>query len=301
MLVSNQFRLHRNRRHRHPGEAGYLLLILLLVVTLLVVASTAVAPQIKLQIERDREEEMIHRGVQYSRAIKRFYKKFGRFPNSVEELENTNSLRFLRRRYKDPITGKDFKLVHFGELRLFQQGIPGIPMPGLAGTPSTPGPAVTPPITFGRVNQSPGMMIENSGANGSPEATNYPQPQQQPGQQQGQEPNGIPGTDRGNADQQPQPSPAGAGFGSQVFGGGAILGVASTSSKHSIREFGKKNHYKDWQFIYDPSIDRGGMITGPAQPPLINNSGVGPGQQPAPGQGPGMVPQPPQQPPDIQQ
>jgi hypothetical protein len=48
------------------------------------------------------------------------------------------------------------------------------------------------------------------------------------------------------------------------------VGVASTSKVQSIREFNHKNHYNQWQFIYDPSMDRGGLITTPAQPPLQN-------------------------------
>ena len=61
---------------------------------------------------------MIHRGVQYSRAIRAYYKKFGRYPTKIEDLENTNNMRFLRKRYKDPLTGKDFKLLHFGEVKM---------------------------------------------------------------------------------------------------------------------------------------------------------------------------------------
>lgn len=47
-----------------------------------------------------------------------------------------------------------------------------------------------------------------------------------------------------------------------------MVGVASISKKKTIREFNKKNHYNQWQFIYDPSMDRGGLLTTPAQPPL---------------------------------
>ena len=45
------------------------------------------------------------------------------------------------------------------------------------------------------------------------------------------------------------------------------MGVASISKAQSIREFNHKNHYDKWQFIYDPTMDRGGLITTPAQPP----------------------------------
>ncbi|MGA9815043.1 MAG: hypothetical protein WBQ64_19840, partial [Terriglobales bacterium] len=67
-------------------------------------------------------------------------------------------------------------------------------------------------------------------------------------------------------------SPAGgigsAQLSSAVFGGGPIVGVASISKATTIREFNHKNHYNQWQFIYDPTMDRGGLITTPAQPAL---------------------------------
>ena len=50
--------------------------------------------------------------------MKHFVKKFGRYPTRIEELENTNQIRFLRRRYKDPITGKDFKILHMGDVQM---------------------------------------------------------------------------------------------------------------------------------------------------------------------------------------
>ena len=91
------------------------------------------------EIKRDREEELIHRGMQYSRAIQH-YKKFNRYPTRIEDLEDTNEVRFLRKRYKDPITGKDFKLLHYGEAKLTLSnllgggGIPGAnPIGGASG------------------------------------------------------------------------------------------------------------------------------------------------------------------------
>src|SRR5438477_679736 len=126
------------RANARQSEAGYILIMLMLFVTLLAIAAAALAPTITFQVKRDREEEMIHRGVQYSRAIRRYVKKFGRYPTRVEDLENTNNIRFLRRRYKDPITGKDFKLLHVGEVQLMPGSglagaIPATAMPGALG------------------------------------------------------------------------------------------------------------------------------------------------------------------------
>ena len=111
---------------RRRSERGYILITIILFVSLIAIAAVIMAPVIAFQVKRDREEELIHRGVQYSRAMKHFVKKFGRYPMGLEELENTNQVRFLRRRYKDPITGKDFKILHMGDVQMaFGAGIAG--------------------------------------------------------------------------------------------------------------------------------------------------------------------------------
>ena len=254
------------------NERGYILLVLLLFVALLSIGSLAVIRNLEFQIKRDREEEMVHRGVQYSRAIKRYYKKFGRYPTRVEELESSNNLRFLRKRYKDPLnrdkaTGKekDFKLLHLTDVQMSfnaaQKGMTSVTDMAnqQAGAPGALNPSAAAPTGAG-----PGAI---GGA------------QNQPGQQtQGQE--GADQNDSANPDQQgaegggtaPPPQPlaqqAGPGGAPQVFGGGAIVGVASLNKDKTIREFNKKNHYNQWQFMYDPSTDRGGLPMTPNQPPL---------------------------------
>jgi hypothetical protein len=55
-------------------------------------------------------------------------------------------------------------------------------------------------------------------------------------------------------------------FGQQVGGGGAIIGVASTSKKTGLHEFNKKSAYKDWLFVYDATKDKGQLIRGPYNP-----------------------------------
>ncbi len=100
---------------------------------LMIIAATVEAPRIVQQMKRDREEEMIHRGTEYARAIKKFYKKFGRYPTNLEQLDNTNQLRFLRKRYKDPLT-KDGKwtLLHYGDIQtLLNPNAPGTPAAAL--------------------------------------------------------------------------------------------------------------------------------------------------------------------------
>src|ERR1700681_931445 len=119
MALHLQIRRSKSQRGKAAcGEDGWVMLSLLLAMALLVIFAAAIVPSITFNIKRDREEEMIHRGVQYSRAIRAYYKKFGRYPTNIEDLESANNLRFLRKRYKDPITGQDFKLLHYGEAKL---------------------------------------------------------------------------------------------------------------------------------------------------------------------------------------
>jgi hypothetical protein len=288
--------------------------------TLVVLSLVALAPQLTQQIKRDHEEELIHRGVQYSRAIQHFYKKTGRYPVRLEELDNFNNVRFLRKHYKDPITGEDFKILHFGEVQtMITAGGAGIP--GAAAAANQPGGFSGNPNPMGGFNNQ--AVLNNQGfanqAMGNQAFSNQGSNNQgglnQPGNinQQVQASN-QPSTDEASNDSSMQPvsqlagNNNGAGSVSfqgmntsatssnnQVFGGGPIVGVASTSKKKSIREFNKKNHYKDWQFIYDPSSDRGGLLNTPAQPNLnasMNNSGQV-NNQAGPGQGQGFGPQQP--------
>ena len=103
-----------NRLRRR--EEGYALLTLLLVLALMAIFAAGVIIPYKYETQRDQETEMIHRGVQYSRAIRAYYKKFGRYPTQLEDLDNTNNLRYLRKHYKDPLNkNQDFKLLHFGD------------------------------------------------------------------------------------------------------------------------------------------------------------------------------------------
>jgi hypothetical protein len=103
----------------------------------LMVASQSVTTQIR----RDREQEMVHRGQQYVRAIRRYYRKFGRYPSKIEDLETSNNIRFLRRRYKDPmVPNGEWKVLHYGEAKNPPLGLFGQPIgvgAGIGG--STPG------------------------------------------------------------------------------------------------------------------------------------------------------------------
>ncbi len=270
-LVAHRFYPGRPRR----SERGYILLMLMLFVALLAIAAGALAPSIAFRVRRDREEEMIHRGVQYSRAIRRYVKKTGRYPTRIEELENTNNLRFLRKRYKDPITGQDFKLLHVGDVQLM--GMPGMAgAAGIAGaTPVGGGAAPGGAALAGAASTLLGGAATQAAPAASAAATAAAGTPDNATQDASQANSGAP--DPSKADESHSSgSISSSQLSSAVFGGGPIVGVASTSKARSIREFNHKNHYNQWQFIYDPSMDRGGLITTPAQPAL---QGAAPLQQ----------------------
>jgi type II secretory pathway pseudopilin PulG len=150
------------RKLNRRGEEGYMLIAVLFLVVMVLITLSIAAPKMAKEIERDREIELVHRGKQFQRAIQLYYRKFGAYPPNMEALEKTNNIRFLRRRYKDPMTGKDeWHLIHFGEnktptaLGFFGQPISGVGGATLAGT----GP--------GGVGQNIGSPIGGGGAFGS--------------------------------------------------------------------------------------------------------------------------------------
>src|ERR1051325_4008822 len=142
-------RFTRSRvRHRLP-QSGYMLMVLIFLMALMMLGVLAVAPRVAQQTKRDREVEMIHRGAQYARAIKRFYRKYGRYPNTIEQLENTNNVRFLRKKYADPMVedGK-WKFLHPGDVKIGGGANVGTPVSALgAGSRQPTGLAGTNPGT----------------------------------------------------------------------------------------------------------------------------------------------------------
>src|SRR5262249_41911762 len=118
MIIGNTMRRFVRSKRPNCGEHGYVLLVLLLVVAMLVIAAAVAAPTIAFEIKRDREEELVHRGVEYSRAIQRFVKANRRYPLNPEDLQSVGGVRYIRKLYRDPITGGDFRLLYLSDVRL---------------------------------------------------------------------------------------------------------------------------------------------------------------------------------------
>ena len=264
-----------------PREKGYVLLTLLLIVALMGIFALAAASKIDFEIRRDRELEMIHRGVQYSRAIRAYYKKFQRYPTKLDDLDNTNNLRYLRKHYKDPLNKNgDFRLLHYGEQGVTLGGgfgggsIPGAtPVGSPAGLNGSAqggsafgGSGLGGASSFGNSGvNSAGVFAQSSGNSNSGLGTNS-NSQTTAGQ------GTTPGSDSDPTQASTTAKAQGdtSSGGQQLIASGPIVGVASISKKDTIREFNKKKRYNEWQFVYDPAFDRGGLITTPYQPSLQN-------------------------------
>jgi len=282
------------------GERGYALLLIVFLATLLLLSTMVVAPNILTEGRREKEKEMIWRGKQYTRGIKLYYRKMGRFPTSLDDLTKpkVGSLRFMRQAYKDPTNKEDgsWRLIYVGAAGQLIGSLkprPNLQLPQAGGTG-------TPPNAL-----SGSSAAGQSGASGQP--LGQPNAGGQPGQG-GTQPAGStsgtnPAATTGNpvsADQGDAPIPTGD---TPTIMGGNIIGVGGKINKSSIIVYDKSKNYRLFEFIWDPSKDTFGV----GQPGLQTGTGLGqplgqPGQNPTnPPQNPPQSPQPPPQNPPQQQ
>jgi type II secretory pathway pseudopilin PulG len=226
----------------------------------MLISLAAAVPDIMTQGRREREEELIFRGEQYARAIAAFHRQFGRYPTSLKELlKRTNGYRFLRHAYPDPMTrsGK-WRLIHATATGVVLDSKTIAPPGGEKG--SKPG-----------ENGQPGQGTDQGFGNNSPGSGGFslgggPQPGQ-PWQ----------GGNQGS-----NPSSGSAGMGMQ---GAFIVGVASTSTKKSIRVFNDQDEYDLWEFLGIPTINGSAnpILPASAQPAAPGAQGTQSPSAPSPG------------------
>jgi type II secretory pathway pseudopilin PulG len=127
------------RKHR---DEGYAMAGLIIGISVMAIVMTAAMPVWKHQAQREKEEELVFRGEQYVHAIGLFQRKYANaYPPNINLLVEQ---KFLRKKYKDPITGEDFVPL----TQASQQG--GIqPGTGAGGTAQRGGQATTPATSRG--------------------------------------------------------------------------------------------------------------------------------------------------------
>jgi hypothetical protein len=134
-------------RHQESGprqERGFALLVIFLIAAAVAFTMYRELPRAAFESARDKEQLLMDRGNQYKRAIQVYYAVNKRYPAELKDLENTNDKRFLRRRYKDPMTGEEqWRLIHTNGSFLTDSLIQKPPAQnagnGLPGAGQTPG------------------------------------------------------------------------------------------------------------------------------------------------------------------
>jgi hypothetical protein len=272
------------KRIVRASQQGYAILTMMFFLTLLVLSTIVVAPNVVTDVQRQKEEEMIWRGKQYVRGVRLYYTKLHRFPTQLEDLYKPKTgIRFMRQAYKDPVNTADgsWRLIYVGPSG---QLIGSLKDHSMTGNVLGMGPASAPGFgtPMGANGNSPTGASSSSGF-GSSMGSSTP----------GSTPQGtVPGAQNANGD-----NPDGTGTGSlqpadlsstSSIIGGNIIGVGSKINKKSIIWYDKAKNYRQFEFIWDPSLDsltgqRIGSVpaTNPnpfgAQP----NSNANPGASPA--------------------
>jgi type II secretory pathway pseudopilin PulG len=222
---------------------------LLVAMSVMAVMLTVAMPVWKHAAQREKEEELVFRGMQYVHAIGLFQRKYANaYPPNIDVLVDQ---RFLRRKYKDPITNDDFQIIPAGT------NLPG------GGQPTGQGQRGGGAPSGGAAQGGRGVTTLQTGTSTPQTGTSTPQ-------------TGARGT-----------SPIGTqggGTGMQTTAG--ISGVTSKSKNQSIRLYNGRNHYNEWAFVYMPQLQAGqGGVPGSAAPGQRGQ----PGRPGGPG-GPGVNP-----------
>ena len=202
-------------------EAGYTLAVVMVFTSVLLVTLSGAVINWQKAIQREREEELIYRGKQFMRAVELWQRKFpGTYPTTIDALLSTNNTRFLRKKWKDPITNSD-------EWRLLKVNPDG----SISGLTVIPGSGPLGASNYGGSSSSSSASSSGRTTGGTSGVTTS-----------------ATGTGRG---QQGSPvSRAGQSAFNPVLGG--IVGVASKSEKESLKSYNGRSKYNEWEFVFIP-------------------------------------------------
>lgn len=263
------------RSNLSSRQQGYALLMVMFIAAL-ILAAVAVADQnILTEGKRQKEQEMIWRGNQYVRGIKLYYRKLGRFPNSLDDLTKPKigTLRFMRQAYKDPTNKEDgsWRLIYVGPSgQLIGSLKPPQNLSIQGAGASAPGTSAS---TVASASNSPPGAISGQSLPGSPLAASAPgasgNAQQNP-------------PAPGNQDDSSGNLPADAQADTSTIIGGNIIGVGGKISERSVIVYNDAKNYRLFEFIWNPSKN----VIAVGTPGIQVGSPGAAGQNPAQGQNP---------------
>jgi type II secretory pathway pseudopilin PulG len=240
---------------RTRGEDGFMLLGLMVTIAIIMLVLGVAASKVAFSLRREREVESARRADQYVRAIRKFYLKNQHYPGSLEQLENTNNIRYLRKRYVDPLTGKDdYRLILVGQNKtqvkgFFGAALDGIPSAGLGSAASMQSSGIPGPTTAG--GGAFGASGAGAGGFGSTPAAGA-------GAAVGANP-GAPGATDASGSTPGAGGTLGSaqGMASGIPGGaGPFMGVGSSATGPSILTVNEQTSYDTWEFLYDPRLEK---------------------------------------------
>src|ERR1051326_2276510 len=227
----------------HRRDSGFSLAAVIFFATAASVFIAAAVPAYQMQAKREVEAELIFRGEEYARAIRRYRDRFGAYPTTVDQLVSTNGLRFLRKPYKDPVTGKDFRLLTWnpdGRINGSKVTQPVNAQQSLFGNTQTFPQGGNNTSSLNTTN--PGATSPSRGGTGTGGLTGA-----QPGTQAGTQP-GTPrggGLNSGTSGTFTVGTASGQAIGNSFVGGGGIAGVASDSDKDSVKVYNNRQKYNE--------------------------------------------------------
>jgi hypothetical protein len=198
----------------------------------------------------------MQRGKQYVRGIQLYYRKFGSYPPNVDALvKPTNGIRFLRKKYIDPTTGKDvWRPIQLGQnkaptaMGFFGQPLSGTGSGGITGA-STIGSPIGSSSGFGSSSTGFGTPTSGFGSSSTGSGSDLASSTGTTST------TGTSGDSSASAGVSSNANPTAGGITGTTgptFGGAGIMGFAPTSPKQSLLVYKKKNHYNEWEFVYDP-------------------------------------------------
>ena len=93
-----------------PFEKGFTYLVVLLAIAIMGATLALTGTVWHTEVTREKEAELLFIGGEFRRAIKQYYQAGGQYPKRLEELlkdpRQPATVRYLRKIYLDPITGK---------------------------------------------------------------------------------------------------------------------------------------------------------------------------------------------------
>ena len=137
--------------------------VLLAGIAIMGIVWTLVVPVWKQSVQREKEAELIFRAGQYARAVALYQRKYANaFPPSVDVLLRE---KFLRKKYKDPLTNGEFRYLSPLELQSQPGMTTATPFSATPGFNRQPGGASAPPR-----NPATGPTPASPGSFGTPSA-----------------------------------------------------------------------------------------------------------------------------------